>query len=123
MLSAADWDLLHAAGEQHTFAPDEEICWKGMPNHSLWVIVRGSVRVEIPIAGRTGVMRKVTVGTMGRGDFFGEMSLLSESHEASADIVAEGATLEEQVFSGEACPNETVIVVRILASTATVVDF
>ena len=111
-LSTAEWDLLYAAGERLVFPPNAEICTKGMANDSLWCVVRGSVRVEIPIEGRSGTLKRVTVATTSRGDFFGELSLLSENHKASATIVAEGATLEEQVFEGEGCPNETELIVR-----------
>ncbi len=54
------------------YAPDEPIVRTGQVGNSMFLIVRGAVRVEVP----DGTGRRA-IGTLGQNDFFGEMSLLT----------------------------------------------
>jgi CRP-like cAMP-binding protein len=71
--------VLRAAREQ-TYAPGETVVRQGDPATRLYVIVSGHARVEQEGRG--------AVGTMGPGEFFGELALIEE-HGRTATIVAE----------------------------------
>ncbi len=95
-------DLLRitaAAMRARDFAPGELIIRAGEPGRALYVLASGSaeVRVSTESGGTATVVR------MGRGECFGEMSLLS-GDDASADVQAcEGTTclvLEREAFEG-----------------------
>ena len=60
--------------EPRIFQPGETIVDEGQPGSSLFAIVEGSVEVVRTL--KTG--RRRTVAFLGEGDFFGEMSLLSD---------------------------------------------
>jgi cAMP-dependent protein kinase regulator len=60
--------------EPRVFQPGETIVEEGQPGSSLFAIVEGSVEVVRTL--KSG--RRRTVAFLGEGDFFGEMSLLSE---------------------------------------------
>ncbi|QRO01734.1 cyclic nucleotide-binding domain-containing protein [Archangium violaceum] len=60
--------------ELRDFQPGETIVEEGEPGSSLFAIVEGSV--EVVRSPRSG--RRRTVAFLGEGDFFGEMSLLSD---------------------------------------------
>lgn len=64
------------------YAPGEAIVRLGQEGNSMFVIIRGSVKVQIP----DGDSQKV-VGTLAEDDFFGEMSLLT-GEPRSANVVA-----------------------------------
>ena len=64
------------------YAPGEAIVRMGQEGNSMFVIIRGSVKVQIP----DGDSQKV-VGTLAEDDFFGEMSLLT-GEPRSANVVA-----------------------------------
>jgi CRP/FNR family transcriptional regulator, cyclic AMP receptor protein len=63
-----------------TYAPGETVVREGDPATRLYLIVSGHARVEQ--AGRG------TVGTMGPGEFFGELALIEE-HGRTATVVAD----------------------------------
>ena len=65
-----------------TYGEEEVILREGDTSKEMYIIHEGEVRVTKMIAGKETVL-----GTMGRGDFFGEMSLL-ESEARTATIVA-----------------------------------
>jgi len=62
-----------------TFAPGEAVVREGDPATRLYLIVKGSVRVEQAAAGE--------LATLGEGNFFGELALL-ERHGRSATVTA-----------------------------------
>jgi transcriptional regulator with AAA-type ATPase domain/polyferredoxin len=89
--------LTAAALRPRDFAPGEVIVRAGEPGRALYVLARGGAEVRV----RTESGGTATVVRMGRGECFGEMSLLS-GDEASADVLAgEGASclvLEREAF-------------------------
>lgn len=64
------------------FAPGEPIVRMGQEGNSMFVIVRGSVKVQVPENGSPK-----TINTLRENDFFGEMSLLT-GEPRSATVVA-----------------------------------
>jgi CRP-like cAMP-binding protein len=62
-----------------TFAPGEAVVREGDPATRLYLIVKGTVRVEQAAVGE--------VATLGEGNFFGELALL-ERHGRSATVTA-----------------------------------
>ena len=66
--------------------PGEAIVRKGQEGTSMFVIIRGSVRVQIPES-----TYQKTLGKLGEDDFFGEMSLLT-GEPRSASVIAEEET-------------------------------
>jgi len=91
--------LTAAALLPRDFASGERIVRAGEPGRALYVLVCGSAEVRV----RTESGGTATVARMGRGECFGEMSLLS-GDDASADVwTAEGTTclvLEREAFEG-----------------------
>jgi transcriptional regulator with AAA-type ATPase domain len=91
--------LTAAAMRPHDFASGEIIVRAGEPGRALYVLANGSAEVRV----RTESGGTATVVRMGRGECFGEMSLLS-GDDASADVLAcEGTTclvLEREAFEG-----------------------
>jgi len=73
--------LASAAGS-HTYAPGESIIRAGDAGDSMFVVNRGGVEVRISDNGRP-----VTVASLGEGEFFGEMALLT-GQPRSANVVA-----------------------------------
>ncbi|HEX2194854.1 MAG TPA: cyclic nucleotide-binding domain-containing protein [Candidatus Limnocylindria bacterium] len=71
--------VLRTAREQ-TYAPGEVVVNEGDPATRLYLISSGRARVEI--AG------KGAVGTLGAGDFFGELALIEE-HGRTATVIAD----------------------------------
>jgi small-conductance mechanosensitive channel/CRP-like cAMP-binding protein len=71
-MAEADLDLLIKGMRTVTFAAGEQIIRQGEPGDSLFVIVEGDVLVSL---GETG--RHHSIVTLHRGDFFGEMSLIT----------------------------------------------
>ena len=85
-LSEDELEQLAAASKGRTYAPGEAIVRKGQEGTSMFVIIRGSVRVQIPES-----TYQKTLGKLGEDDFFGEMSLLT-GEPRSASVVAEEET-------------------------------
>lgn len=71
--------------ELKTFEPGVSIVTEGEAGHSLFALVEGRVDVVRQLEG--GQRRKVA--SMGEGEFFGEMALLSESPRLASVVVAE----------------------------------
>jgi CRP/FNR family cyclic AMP-dependent transcriptional regulator len=65
---------LFARAESRTYAPNEVILAQGDYNESIYILIGGSARVDAEIPHRS-----LTVGHIGTGEAFGEMSLLDGS--------------------------------------------
>ncbi|MGZ4817693.1 MAG: SLC26A/SulP transporter family protein [Terriglobales bacterium] len=74
---------LEAGTERRAFRAGERIFAHGDRSDELYFIRQGSVRILLPLDGRTGHH----LATFGRGDFFGELSFLDQAPR-SADAVA-----------------------------------
>ena len=77
-------DDLLAALEEKRFAAGEKIFTRGDPGREIFFIRKGSVRIDLPLAG--GMTEHLA--TFGRGDFFGDMAFLVKGGR-SADALAE----------------------------------
>ncbi|MFL6466982.1 MAG: cyclic nucleotide-binding domain-containing protein, partial [Pyrinomonadaceae bacterium] len=82
-LSEEEIDKLARASVKRIFAPGEAIVRKGQEGRSMFVVVRGNVKVQIPENNLQKVINRLTVN-----DFFGEMGLLT-GEPRSATVVAE----------------------------------
>jgi small-conductance mechanosensitive channel/CRP-like cAMP-binding protein len=71
-LTASDRELLAKGMKKVRFAAAEEIIRQGDPGDSLYLILQGLVAVQLSV---DGAVREVA--TLGPGDFFGEMSLMT----------------------------------------------
>lgn len=85
-LSDEETEKLANASKSRIYAPGEAIVHKGKEGNSMFVILSGSVKVQIP----EGTYQK-TVGKLAKDDFFGEMSLLT-GEPRSASVIAEEET-------------------------------
>lgn len=85
-LSGTEIDKLAHASSRRVFAPGEVIVRKGQEGGSMFVIVRGSVSVQLPDGEGAR-----TINSLSANDFFGEMSLLT-GKPRSANVVAEEET-------------------------------
>lgn len=81
-LSDDEIERLAAAATARVYAPGEAIVRIGQEGNSMFVIIRGSVRVQVP-----GKVDQKVVNDLGENDFFGEMSLLT-GEPRSANVVA-----------------------------------
>ncbi|CAN5548289.1 mechanosensitive ion channel family protein [soil metagenome] len=81
-LSDEEIMALATASKSRIYAPGEPIVRRGQQGNSMFVIIRGSVKVQIPEVGYNR-----TVNTLGENDFFGEMSLLT-GEPRSANVIA-----------------------------------
>lgn len=70
------------ASSSRIYAPDEAIVRLGQEGSSMFVIIRGSVKVQVPDNNVTK-----TVNTLRENDFFGEMCLLT-GEPRSANVIA-----------------------------------
>jgi CRP-like cAMP-binding protein len=75
--------LARVADVERSFADGEAIVREGDPGREMFVIKAGAAIVRRKAGGE--------VARLGRGDFFGEMSLL-ESLPRDADVIANGPT-------------------------------
>ena len=82
-LSDEEIDMLANASTSRIYAPGEAIVRIGQEGGSMYVIISGSVKVQIPEKSY-----QKTIGTLGKNDFFGEMSLLT-GEPRSATVIAE----------------------------------
>jgi len=73
--------------ETHTYKAGATIFARGDTGDSLFLIRRGTVRIMLPLSGRT----PYHLATFSRGDFFGEMAFL-DGNARSADALAVGDT-------------------------------
>lgn len=85
-LSDDETERLARASAARVYAPGEAIVRKGQEGDSMFVIIRGAVKVQITEAGAVRI-----VNNLGENDFFGEMSLLT-GQPRSATVVAEKET-------------------------------
>jgi small-conductance mechanosensitive channel/CRP-like cAMP-binding protein len=85
-LSDTETERLAAAAKSRIYAPGERIVRMGQEGHSMFVIVRGLVHIEI----LEGTKKKI-VNTLGENEFFGEMSLLT-GEQRTATVVADEET-------------------------------
>ncbi len=69
------------------YAPEEYIVRQGESTTEMYIVERGSVRIEAEL--RHG--KPVVVTSLGRGEFFGEMSMLT-GEARSANVIAVGET-------------------------------
>lgn len=81
-LSDEEIEQLANASTSRVYAPGEAIVRMGQQGNSMFVIISGSVKIEIP----DGDSQRV-VGTLADDDFFGEMSLLT-GEPRSANVIA-----------------------------------
>jgi small-conductance mechanosensitive channel len=85
-LSDEEIDQIAHSSTQRVFAPGEEIVHEGDPGHSMFVITRGAVAIQVLEQGK-----KRTVNRLRTNDFFGEMSLLT-GEPRTATVIAEEET-------------------------------
>ncbi len=85
-LSDDETEQLANASTSRVYAPGEAIVRKGKEGNSMFVILKGSVKVQIPENNY-----QKTVNQLGQNDFFGEMSLLT-GEPRSASVIAEEET-------------------------------
>lgn len=83
-LSEEETAKLANATTTRVFAPGEDIVRMGSAGNSMFVIIRGSVKVQIPENGRPKI-----VNTLHENDFFGEMSLLTGEPRTATVMAAE----------------------------------
>ncbi|MEZ5425435.1 MAG: mechanosensitive ion channel family protein [Pyrinomonadaceae bacterium] len=78
--------LLAKGSPIRVFAPNEAIVLKGQKGKSMFVIHKGSVRIQIQEDDKPKI-----IGTLIQGEFFGEMGLFT-GEERTADVIAEVET-------------------------------
>lgn len=83
-LSDDETEQLANASQSRIYAPGEAIVRHGKEGNSMFVILRGSVRVQVP----EGSYQK-TITHLGKDAFFGEMSLLTGEPRSASVIAAE----------------------------------
>lgn len=81
-LSDEEIQQLANSSTSRVYAPGEVIVRQGQDGNSMFVIIRGSVKVQIPEFDY-----QKTINTLGENDFFGEMSLLT-GQPRTANVVA-----------------------------------
>jgi extracellular factor (EF) 3-hydroxypalmitic acid methyl ester biosynthesis protein len=95
LLSADDWGLICASASQLQFKPGDEIIPEGSTRQIIYVLRRGTVKVEILEDGR-----RVEIGRIRTGEFFGEMAFV-EDVAASARALAEDHVEVDAIASAE----------------------
>ena len=85
-LSQEEIEKLAHASTSRVYAPGETIVRRGQEGNSMFVITRGSVKVQIP---ENNYQR--TINNLRSNDFFGEMSLLT-GQPRTASVIAEEET-------------------------------
>jgi small-conductance mechanosensitive channel/CRP-like cAMP-binding protein len=83
-LTTEELARLAAAAGSHTYAPGETIIRAGEAGDSMFVVNRGAVEVRVSDGGQPR-----TVASLGEGDFFGEMALLTGQPRAANVVAAE----------------------------------
>jgi len=69
-----------------TFSSNTYICREGTGGSTFYIITEGNVRVTLNVEGA----EEKEVGSLGTGDFFGEMALMSEQKIRNANCIAIG---------------------------------
>lgn len=85
-LSDDETERLARASSARVYAPGEAIVRRGQEGDSMFVIIRGAVKVQIT---ENNIVR--IINNLGENDFFGEMSLLT-GQPRSATVIAEKET-------------------------------
>lgn len=85
-LSDEEIEKLASSSTSRVYAPGEAIVRKGQEGNSMCVIIRGSVKVQIPEK-----TYQKTINKLKENDFFGEMSLLT-GEPRTATVIAEEET-------------------------------
>jgi small-conductance mechanosensitive channel/CRP-like cAMP-binding protein len=85
-LSDEETGQLASASKSRVYAPGEAIVRQGNEGNSMFVILRGAVKVQIP---ENSYLK--TINRLAKDDFFGEMSLLT-GEPRSATVIAEEET-------------------------------
>ncbi len=88
-LSDEEIERLANASTSRVYAPGEAIVNRGQEGNSMYVIIRGAVKVQIPENDY-----QKTIGNLRENDFFGEMSLLT-GEPRTANVIA---TAESEVL-------------------------
>ncbi|MEO8216638.1 MAG: cyclic nucleotide-binding domain-containing protein [Acidobacteriota bacterium] len=91
-LSAAEMKLLATFSAEEKFRPNSLIFREGDPGDKLYIVMDGRVLISKPIPG----VGDEALAILGRGDFFGEMSLIdrcprsadARAHERSATVLS-----------------------------------
>ncbi len=90
-LNEAELDLVASVAEKHTFKPGDTVYSEDKGGTSLFLIVRGVVRI-------TKVVRfeeRQTLTLLKEGEFFGEMSFIDgHQHSATAEAAEESEIVE-----------------------------
>lgn len=77
-------ELILGAAQRQTLAAGAPVIEEGRPVDALYLILDGTVSVVIQSGER-----RLTLGRLGAGQFFGEVSLLSGDTAASATVIAD----------------------------------
>lgn len=83
-LSDDETERLAGASKTRVYAPGEAIVRMGQEGSSMFIILRGSVEVQVVVSGVTTVINKLR-----ENDFFGEMSLLTGEPRTATVVAAE----------------------------------
>jgi small-conductance mechanosensitive channel len=83
-LSDEEIERLANASVSRVYAPGEPIVHRGQEGNSMYVIIRGGVKVQIPENNY-----QKTIGKLKENDFFGEMSLLTGEPRTATVIATE----------------------------------
>lgn len=120
-LSALELSLLAEAARERHFATDEKIIQKDDTGASLFLIREGRVRVELPQHDGENIQ----LNLMGKGEFFGEMSLLT-GKPRSAVVIADIDTIVIEIDRDqfmEQIKNKPDLALKILAVLANRVQY
>ena len=90
-LAEEELERLAKSSSTRVYAPGEAIVRRGQEGNSMFVIIRGSVKVQIPENDYQKTINKLTAN-----DFFGEMSLLT-GQPRTATVIAEEETEDIQI--------------------------
>jgi small-conductance mechanosensitive channel len=85
-LSDEETEKLGANSRVRVFAPDEPIVRQGQPGKSMFIVHKGSVKVQIKEEDKVKILN-----TLREGDFFGEMGLLT-GEPRTATVIAQEET-------------------------------
>lgn len=85
-MSDDELDVLSSLTDARRFAPKEILCRQGEPGDRMWLILAGSVSVNVPVSEQ----RTLRVASLGQGTTVGEMALI-ERAPRTADIAADDA--------------------------------
>jgi sulfate permease, SulP family len=95
--TAAGLDLLRQCVTQRSAAAGEKVFSHGDRADELYIIRKGEIRIELPLAGR----ESHHLATFGRGDFFGEIAFLDRGTRSADAVAGTGAMiycLSREVF-------------------------